>query len=95
MAEFGTFYFGFLAFVICCLVGLVMSWIGGGLIDTLHETGKDLPGSDSDFANDTQGQVYWAMNLYYFLMYVIPVIGAVIFGQSILKRVRQSRYEWR
>lgn len=95
MAEFGTFYYGFLAFVLCCGIGLTMSYLGGGLIDNLHEKAKTMPGADSDFAQKTQSQIYWFINLYTLLMYCIPVLGAIIFGQSILKRVRQSRYTWR
>jgi hypothetical protein len=95
MAEFNTFWFGFLTFIICCVIAIVMSFYGGGFIDMLHDKQKDMPGHDSDFAEATEDQVYFFINLYYFVMYCIPVLGALIWGQAIIKRVRQSQYTWR
>lgn len=95
MADFSTFWAGFTVFIICCIVGLVMSWVGGGLIDRMHEEAKTLPYADSDMTEAMQGDIYWFINAYYLITYLIPVLGAIIFGQSILKRVRTSRYTWR
>lgn len=95
MAEFNTFYWGFLAFVICCVCAFVMSWSGGYLIDKLHEDSSTFPGHDSNFAQQTQGQIYFYINLYYLIMYILPVLGAIIWGQAIIKRVRQSAYQYR
>jgi hypothetical protein len=95
MAEFTTFYWGFLTFIICCGIGLIMSFFGGQFIDTMVNMQSELPGHDSSFATQTEGQVYWFINLYYLLMYCIPILGAIIFGQAIIKRVRQSQYTYR
>lgn len=95
MAEFTTFWFGFITFIICCVIGLIMSFWGGQFIDIIVNKQADMPGHDSSFAEQTEDQVYWFINLYYFLMYCIPILGAVIFGQAIIKRVRQSQYTYR
>ena len=95
MATFSTFWWGFLAFCICCVTGLILSFLGGYFIEILHEQAITLPGHDSDFAVQTQGNVYWYINLFYFVCYCIPILGAVIFGQSVVKRVRVSGYGFR
>ena len=84
-----------LAFFICCAIGLTMSFMGGYVIDTVHEKMLDAPGSDSDFAQQSEGMVYFFINTYYLLTYAIPALGAIIFGQSIIKRVRQSDFVYR
>lgn len=93
--TFTTFWWGFLAFIIFCVAGLLMSFWGGTFIDIMHEKAITMPGHDSDFSNNSQWMVYWFINLYYLIMYCIPILGAVIFGQSIVKRVRTSSYTYR
>lgn len=95
MANFSTFYWGMLAFFICCAVGFCMSFAGGFVIDSVHSKMIDAPGHDSNFAIQTESQVYWFINLYYLVMYAIPIIGGLIFGQSILKKVRETDYVYR
>jgi hypothetical protein len=90
--TFSTFWWGFLAFFLFCVIGLIMSFWGGYLIDIVHEKSVDWPGQDSDFADNSLWTVYWFINLYYFICYCIPVLGAIIFGQSLVKRVRVSGY---
>jgi hypothetical protein len=94
MATYSTFWYGFLAFVIFCVAGLLMSFWGGYMIDTLHEKAITMPGHDSNFAVQTQWMVYWFINYYFLVMYCIPIMGAIIFGQSIVKRVRMSQYNF-
>lgn len=95
MAEFTTFYWGFLFFLLCCGVGLIMAFFGGQFIDMMINKQSDFPGHDSSFALQSENQVYWFVNLYYAVTYFIPILGAIIFGQSVIKRVRQSAYTWR
>jgi hypothetical protein len=97
MAVFSIFWDGFLVFIICCAIGFIMSYSGGKVIDEIHEwkVKTPLPGDTSDFYVATHNQVYWFINLYYALMYGIPVLGAAIFAQSIIKRVRSSQYTYR
>jgi hypothetical protein len=95
MAEFSTFWAGFLFFLMCCVVTIIMAFYGGNFIDIMHNQQQILPGHDSDFATAAEGQVYWWINLYYAIMYMIPILGAVVWGQSIIKRVRESQYTWR
>lgn len=92
MTTFSTFWWGFLAFVVFCVAGLIMAFWGGFLIDTVFEQSHNLPNQDTPTAYAMQRDIYWFVNLYYFICYLIPVLGAVIFGQSIVKRVRGSTY---
>jgi hypothetical protein len=93
--SFTTFYWGFLVFIIACVSGLIMSYFGGWFLDTMLTMAITLPGHDSHFAENSQDQVWWFVNMYYLIMYCIPVLGAVIWGQSIVKRVRTSTYTYR
>lgn len=93
--SFTTFYWGFLVFLIACVSGLIMSYFGGWFLDTMLTTAITLPAHDSNFAIQSQDQVWWFTNLFYFICYCIPVLGAVIWGQSIVKRVRVGSYEYR
>jgi hypothetical protein len=95
IATFTTFWWGFIAFLICCVCGLFLAFWGGYFIDVMHEQAITLPGHDSSFALNSEWLVYWYINAYYLVCYVIPVLGAVIFGQSIVKRVRASQYSYR
>jgi hypothetical protein len=72
-----------------------MSFYGGYFIDYMVNMQSELPGHDSNFATQTEGLVYTYINLYYAVMYCIPILGAVIFGQAILKRVRTSQFTYR
>lgn len=90
--TFSTFWWGFVAFLLFCVVGLILTFFGGYLIDYIHEDSASWPGQDSNFANDSLWTVYWFINCYYFVCYCIPVLGAIIFGQSLVKRVRMSGY---
>ena len=73
-----------------------MSYFGGKVIDDVHEwkVQHPLEGDNSDFYKNTNGQVYFFINLFYVLMYIIPVLGAAIFAQSIIKKVRSDRYNY-
>lgn len=96
MAVFSVFWDGFLVFILCCAIGFTMSYFGGKVIDTVHEWKADHPmdSDTSDFYKASKDQVYWFINLYYLLMYAIPIGGAAIFGQSIIKRQRVDRYRY-
>lgn len=94
MATFSTFWWGFLTFIIFCVGGLVMGFWGGYLLDTVVEESNHLPYQNTPMAATMQTDINWFINLFYFICYLIPVIGAVIFGQSIVKRVRMSTYSY-
>jgi hypothetical protein len=95
MAEFTTFWYGFLVFIIFTINAIFVSFYGGFLIDTIHATGETLPGSTSDFAQQSSGQVYWFINLFYLICYAWPVLGGLVFAQAILKKGRTSQYIYR
>jgi len=96
MASFDTFWSGLLSFFIFATVGLVLTFvIGGILIDSLYEVGVDLPHGDEAVYLAMQGQLPWFMNLYYLVGIGSSILGAIIFGQSIVKRVRRDKYTYR
>ena len=95
MSDTATFWRGLLVFFFCIMLSLLLFWSGGLVIDNLHEKAGDLPGSDSNFAKTAGGQVYFFINCFYGLCYIIPILGLAIFLQSIVKKVGTSQYDYR
>lgn len=96
-ATYQAFYTGWVIFVLCCMVGFMMSFLGGLLLDTLY--------TNLDKANMIQGtmisaawnaaqdsQMWWFINAYFFLCYAVPCIGAVVYFQAIVRKTQGSRY---
>lgn len=91
---FGT---GFVLMIVCMSIGVLMSFAGGTIIDmlTMGETGELITNNSAvdpawkDVQNDT---MWWFINLYYFCCYAIPLLGIVIFIQSILPKTTGDRY---
>lgn len=99
MATFISFWAGFTIFVTCCAVAFVMSYAGGKVIDTVHERALDAgilksPGTANEYQLGTEPMLNFIINFYYFIMYALPVFGALVFGQSIMVRLRQDRYTY-
>lgn len=92
--SFGIFWLGFVAFIIFTVGGLIMAFFGGYFIDTItsHATLEKIPMQDAPIATTMQQDIFWFINLYYFVCDMMPVMGAVIWGQSIVKRVRTGAY---
>lgn len=100
MAIFDSFWAGFTIFVLCCIVGFLMSYGGGRIVDEVHERAiqagvLEPDGSMNAFQSGTQSTLYFFINYYYLICYIIPVFGALIWGQSIVKRVRSTQYTYR
>ena len=100
MAIFDSFWAGFAFFIICCIIGFLLSYGGGKIVDEIHQKALDAgvlkdDASMNDYQAGTQGTLYFFINYYYLLCYIIPVFGAIVFGQSIVKRVRTSQYTYR
>lgn len=93
---FGT---GFIIMIICITCGILLSYVGGMFIDslTMGDTGELLLNNtqvpiSTEWRTAQFGQMWFLVNLYYFLCYCIPVLGIVIFIQSILPRTSGDRY---
>jgi ABC-type antimicrobial peptide transport system permease subunit len=96
MAQFNTFWSGFLAFFIFGLIGFILTFlIGGMLIDPLYEVGRGLPHGCETTYQQVAAPLPWFINMYYAIGYGSSILGALIFGQAIVKRVRVSKYETR
>lgn len=96
-ADFQIFGMGFVLMIICIAIGILMSFAGGTVIDilTTGTGGKALLNNSmvsSDFQASQQSTMWFFVNLYYFLCYAVPVLGIVIFIQSILPRTSGDRY---
>ena len=94
--SFQVFGTGFILMIVCITLGILMSFGGGTLIDlmTMGETGQILlnnSGVSSDFRAAQVGTMFWFINLYYFMCYAIPLLGIVIFIQSILPKTSGDR----
>jgi len=97
MATFQIFGTGFVLMIVCITLGILMAYAGGTLIDrlTMGDTGDILLNNSHvspDFQKAQQGTMWWFVNLYYFICYALPVLGIVIFIQSILPKTSGDRY---
>ncbi len=96
MASFSTFWYGMLSFFIFATVGVFLTFfVGGMIIDPIWNQSEKLPHGDEETYQAMQAPLPWFMNLYYLVGVGSSVIGAVIFGQAVVKRVRQDQYMWR
>jgi hypothetical protein len=96
MATFSTFWWGFLAFIIFTVAGLIMAFFGGMFIDIFtNGVVQTLPYQNTALATKMQGDIYWFINMYYLACDMMPVLGGAIFGQSIVKRVRTGTFSVR
>jgi len=94
--SFQVFGTGFILMIVCITLGILMSFGGGTLIDlmTMGETGELLlnnTGVSAEFQAAQLGTMFWFINLYYFMCYAIPLLGIVIFIQSILPKTAGDR----
>jgi hypothetical protein len=94
--SFQVFGTGFVLMILCIAIGILMSFAGGTLIDTMTtgETGEmfvNNSGVSPAFQEAQDGTIFWFINLYYFLCYAIPMLGVAIFIQSILPRTTGDR----
>lgn len=94
-ATFNTFWWGFLAFLIFTIAGIVMAFYGGYFLDTMtNDVVSRLPNPDPAMTDQMQADIYWFINLFYLVCDFMPVLGGAIWGQSIVKRVRVSQYAY-
>lgn len=92
MANFSTFWAGMLVAFIFWMVAFILAFYGGYLIDSVYKNSAGLPHGDEATYQKMQSNLPWFTNLYYLVAAGCAVIGAIVFGQSIVKQVRISRY---
>ena len=93
----GAFWYGFVVFIICSFLGCLLALTGGLVIDNLIEQTATLPyqcsgTGDTGIGCQMQQDIYWFINYFYFICYVLPALGAALFFQSITARVGMSQY---
>jgi len=95
--SFQQYVVGFTLFLVSILTGVVISWIGGQLIDGFYANslnGQALVPPDlityaskGAFYAQTSNmpEVVYFVNLFYLLCYALPVLGAFMLWQSLVK----------
>ncbi len=92
MTSFSAVWQGFIIMIVTITIGVMMSFAGGTILDGLVD-GFTMAGVyDVPAEWDQSGTINLVINLYYFLMYVIPVMGVAIFLVTIHQRKRYDRY---
>lgn len=97
--SFQQYTIGFSLMVVAILSGIILSWLGGQLIDGFYGT-QMMPQSVIDYASHGFGgvgtnPVYEAMsglptvvymvNLFYALCFFLPILGVLLFWQGFVK----------
>lgn len=94
--SFQQFVVGFSLLLVAILTGIIMSWMGGQIIDGFYANdinGQPLVPADliayaaSPVYNDMAGlgETAYFVNLFYLLCYVLPILGCALFYQSFVK----------
>lgn len=92
MTSFSAVWQGFIIMIVTIVIGVMMSLAGGTILDGLVD-GFTMAGVyDVPAEWDQSGTINLVINLYYFLMYVIPLLGVAIFLVTIHQRKRYDRY---
>ena len=96
--SFQQFVIGFSLFLVAVLTGILMSWVGGQIIDGFYANELNgvplVPDSVAAYAaspiytsmsNANVGPAGYFVNLFYLLCYLLPCLGAALFYQSLVK----------
>ena len=94
--SFQQYVVGATLLFVAILSGIIMSWVGGQLIDGFYNNelnGQPLvPDSliayaQGPFYDQTSGlaETNYFVNLFYLLCYVLPILGAFMLWQSLVK----------
>lgn len=96
--TYGAFHTGFVIMIACCIVGFIMAFLGGLLIDSLY-TELDDQGyiNGGEHINAKWGSIQestsnFFINLYFFIAYIVPVLGAAVFFKSTVVETSGSQY---
>ena len=96
--SFQQFVIGFSLFLVAILTGILMSWVGGQILDGIYANNLNgvplVPDSVIAYAaspiytgmeNANIGTAGYFVNLFYLLCYLLPCLGAALFYQSLVK----------
>lgn len=91
-APFASVWEGFMIMLICCIIGVVLSFAGGMILDTQITAYEEQGLWDVSPDWGIRGQVGFLTNLYMLLMYGIPVMGILSFVVTIFWRQKYDQY---
>jgi hypothetical protein len=96
-ATYQAFYTGWVILVLCCMTGFLMAFLGGTLLDRLYtslDAANMIQGTMVSAAwNQAQEDTMWTfINAYYFLCYLTPCLGAIVYFQAIVRKTTGNRY---
>jgi hypothetical protein len=96
-ATYQAFYTGWVILVLCCMTGFMMSFLGGTIIDRLYtslDNANMIQGTMvSAEWNTAQDDTMWTfINAYYFLCYLTPILGVIVYFQAIIRKTQGNRY---
>lgn len=92
MTSFAAVWQGFVIMIISIVIGVLMSFAGGTVIDSTVDGFTSAGVYDVPAGWDTTRQINILINIYYFIMYLIPTIGIAIFLTTVVKRQKYDRY---
>lgn len=92
MTSFASVWQGFVIMVVSIVIGVMMSFAGGIVVDSLIDGFTVAGVYDVPAAWDSTGRINTLVNIYYFTMYLIPIIGIAVFITTVFKRQRYDQY---
>jgi hypothetical protein len=96
-ATFEAFYVGWVILLVSCVTGFMMSFLGGTIIDQFYTAldSANMIGGTMVSAewNQAQEDTMWTfINAYYFLCYLCPILGVIVYFKGIVKKTQGNRY---
>lgn len=89
MTKYWSVQQGFIMMVVCMVTGLLLSYFGGMILDTLYAGLENIGiNGGAGTAWDTTRPINIFINLFYAVCYGLPLIGVAIFGLSLTRRNR-------
>ena len=90
MASIQSVAIGFVIFVTCIATSWLLAYTGGSTIDRVYNESQeyvlDHPSVDTTaFYQETKNLALGPINLFYLLIYGLPIIGLVILYQSVVR----------
>ncbi len=95
MSSARSMWSGFLVFLICSVTALIMFFALGTVVDNVSDqfyiSGfydlSDNPEWEGSYGNTTAPMI----NIFYFALYLIPILGLAVFILSIFRRYWSTR----
>jgi uncharacterized membrane protein len=88
--SFQQYVVGATLFFVAILTGIIMSWVGGQLIDGFYNNELNdslITYAQGPFYDATanMGEMTYFVNLFYLLCYILPILGCFMLWQSLVK----------